>query len=66
MHRRAAHPEGLVLTKPNGDQRGFVDPKRSDGGHVLEDLWVMQGSVCDRKRPPTTVFPAPRFFPTLG
>lgn len=49
MHRRAAHPEGLVLTKPNGDQRGFVDPKRSDGGHVLEDLWVMQGSVCDLK-----------------
>ena len=31
----------------NGNERGFVDPKYVDGRPVLEDLWVMQGSICD-------------------
>jgi molybdenum cofactor biosynthesis enzyme MoaA len=30
-----------------GEQRGFVDPKRVLGRPALEDLWVMQGSLCD-------------------
>jgi MoaA/NifB/PqqE/SkfB family radical SAM enzyme len=41
------HPEGLKLFDTNGNNRGFVDPKRADGRPVLEDLWVMQGSICD-------------------
>src|SRR3954452_18031685 len=41
------HPNGLALLDRNGNQRGFVDPKRVDGSAVLEDLWVMQGSICD-------------------
>jgi sulfatase maturation enzyme AslB (radical SAM superfamily) len=41
------HAEGLELFDRNGNGRGFVDPKRMDGRPVLEDLWVMQGSVCD-------------------
>src|ERR1041385_592051 len=41
------HPDGLELRDGKGNQRGFVDPKRVDGRPVLEDLWVMQGSVCD-------------------
>lgn len=49
MTRHGAHPEGLILTKSNGEQRGFVDPKRCGVGPVLEDLWVMQGSICDLK-----------------
>jgi MoaA/NifB/PqqE/SkfB family radical SAM enzyme len=41
------HPEGLDLVDSRGNQRGFVDPKMSQDRPVLEDLWIMQGSVCD-------------------
>jgi MoaA/NifB/PqqE/SkfB family radical SAM enzyme len=41
------HPEGLELRNPRGEARGFVDPKQDGGRPVLEDLWIMQGSVCD-------------------
>jgi hypothetical protein len=41
------HSEGLELFDQNGNGRGFVDPKHVNGGPVLEDLWVMQGSICD-------------------
>jgi len=41
------HAEGLKLFDGNGHERGFVDPKCVDGRPVLEDLWVMQGSICD-------------------
>lgn len=41
------HAEGLELFDQNGNERGFVDPKCVDGRPVLEDLWVMQGSICD-------------------
>ncbi|HTT63185.1 MAG TPA: radical SAM protein [Bryobacteraceae bacterium] len=44
---RAQHPDGLALMNPHGEARGFVDPKLLDGQPVLEDLWVMQGSLCD-------------------
>ena len=43
------HPVGIELTSPKGEHRGFVEPKRRDGRPVLEDLWVMQGSLCDLK-----------------
>ncbi|HXE75027.1 MAG TPA: radical SAM protein [Candidatus Xenobia bacterium] len=43
------HPEGLELVGPRGEQRGYVDPKQVEGRYVLEDLWIMQGSVCDLK-----------------
>src|SRR5262249_61712134 len=41
------HPEGLGLFDQSGNERGFVDPKDVNGRPVLEDLWVMQGSICD-------------------
>ena len=41
------HAEGLELFDRNGNERGFVDPKSLDGRPILEDLWVMQGSICD-------------------
>ena len=44
-----SHPNGIELTGPKGEQRGFVEPKLRDGRPVLEDLWVMQGSLCDLK-----------------
>ncbi len=44
---RTQHPNGLELVNPHGEERGFVEPKRSRGQPVLEDFWVMQGSVCD-------------------
>lgn len=44
-----AHPEGLELVSPKGEARGYVEPKQIGGRYVLEDLWVMQGSVCDLK-----------------
>jgi MoaA/NifB/PqqE/SkfB family radical SAM enzyme len=44
-----AHPEGLELVSPKGEARGYVEPKQVAGQYVLEDLWVMQGSVCDLK-----------------
>ena len=43
------HPIGIALTSPKGEHRGFVDPKTRNGRPVLEDLWVMQGSLCDLK-----------------
>lgn len=43
------HPDGLKLTNGHGEPRGFVEPKRVDGRYQLEDLWVMQGSLCDLK-----------------
>src|SRR3990170_2531028 len=43
------HPVGIELTSPKGEHRGFVEPKMRDGKPVLEDLWVMQGSLCDLK-----------------
>jgi sulfatase maturation enzyme AslB (radical SAM superfamily) len=47
LFEAATHPAGLELLSPRGEERGFVDPKRVDGQPVLEDLWVMQGSLCD-------------------
>ncbi len=44
-----AHPGGLALVSERGEQRGFVEPKQFAGRPVLEDLWVMQGSLCDLK-----------------
>jgi len=43
------HPIGIELTSPKGEPRGFVDPQRKRGGPALDDLWVMQGSLCDLK-----------------
>ena len=43
------HPMGIDLVSSRGEHRGFVDPKQRDGQPVLEDLWVMQGSLCDLK-----------------
>jgi hypothetical protein len=43
------HPDGLALSNARGERRGYVEPKQIDGRPVLEDLWVMQGSVCDLK-----------------
>src|SRR5579884_2282803 len=39
------HPEGLQLISERGEQRGYVDPIPGR----LEDLWIMQGSICDLK-----------------
>ena len=44
---RPRHPQGLELVSPRGEPRGFVDPKVVEGRFALEDLWVMQGSLCD-------------------
>jgi hypothetical protein len=44
---RKLHLEGLDLADDRGTPRGFVDPKVSQDRPVLEDLWIMQGSVCD-------------------
>ena len=44
-----AHPDELQLTNARGEPRGYVDPKQIAGRYVLEDLWVMRGSVCDLK-----------------
>lgn len=43
------HPDGLALISPQGEPRGYVEPKQVNGRFVLEDLWVMQGSLCDLK-----------------
>src|SRR5579885_81843 len=43
------HPIGIQLTSAKGEQRGYVDFKSRSGVPVLEDLWVMQGSLCDLK-----------------
>ncbi|MDA2915046.1 hypothetical protein MYX77_14030, partial [Acidobacteriia bacterium AH_259_A11_L15] len=43
------HPDGLALTNAKGEPRGFVEPKQVGGHFVLEDLWIMQGSLCDLK-----------------
>ena len=44
---RQQHPDGLELVNQRGEERGFVEPKRLGGQPVLEDLWVMQGTLCD-------------------
>jgi Radical SAM superfamily len=44
---RPRHPDGLELVNQHGENRGFVDPKRLGERPVLEDLWVMQGTLCD-------------------
>src|SRR5215472_9394767 len=44
---KGMHPAGLELFDGNGNERGFVDPKFVDGRPTFEDLWVMQGSICD-------------------
>jgi hypothetical protein len=44
---KAMHPKGLALFDQAGNERGFVDPKYRGERPVLEDLWVMQGSICD-------------------
>jgi hypothetical protein len=44
-----AHPDELQLTNARGEPRGYVEPKQIAGRYVLEDLWVMQGSICDLK-----------------
>jgi hypothetical protein len=41
------HPAGLELFDRKGNERGFIDPKFVEGRPILEDLWVMQGSICD-------------------
>src|ERR1035437_2326751 len=43
------HPSGIELAGAKSERRGFVDPKLVDGKPVIEDLWVMQGSLCDLK-----------------
>ncbi len=43
------HPEGLELVSARGEARGHVDPKQVNGRYVLEELWIMQGSLCDLK-----------------
>ncbi len=48
MHIRQ-HPDGLELVNARGEARGHVDPMRLNGQCVLEDLWIMQGSLCDLK-----------------
>jgi sulfatase maturation enzyme AslB (radical SAM superfamily) len=35
------------LVNPRGEERGFVEPEWLGSQRVLEDLWVMQGSLCD-------------------
>ena len=44
-----SHPDGLALTNAKGEPRGYVEPKQVDGRFALEDLWIMQGSLCDLK-----------------
>ena len=44
-----AHPAGIELTNAQGEHRGYVDPKLENDHPVLDDLWVMQGSLCDLK-----------------
>jgi MoaA/NifB/PqqE/SkfB family radical SAM enzyme len=46
-NQRPRHPEGLELVNARSEPRGFVDPKVVGGQFALEDLWVMQGSLCD-------------------
>src|SRR2546425_4898595 len=43
------HPDGLELVNARGETRGYVDPRQVNGRYVLEDLWIMQGSICDLK-----------------
>jgi sulfatase maturation enzyme AslB (radical SAM superfamily) len=43
------HPDGLELVNAKGEHRGFVEPKRVAGRPAIEDLWIMQGSLCDLK-----------------
>src|SRR5579884_1921516 len=43
------HPEGLQLISERGEQRGYVDPIPVSRGRRLEELWIMQGSICDLK-----------------
>jgi sulfatase maturation enzyme AslB (radical SAM superfamily) len=43
------HPDGIEMVNARGEERGYVEPKRAKGQPVLEDLWVMQGSLCDLK-----------------
>ncbi|MGH9804135.1 MAG: radical SAM protein [Candidatus Acidiferrales bacterium] len=49
LPRVLQHPDGLPLASPRGEARGYVEPKQVAGRYVLEDLWVMQGSLCDLK-----------------
>jgi hypothetical protein len=46
---QVCHPEGLQLTGAHGEARGYVDFQSREGRPVLDDLWIMQGSVCDLK-----------------
>jgi MoaA/NifB/PqqE/SkfB family radical SAM enzyme len=41
------HPHGIQLLNGKGEKRGFADFKVVDGRPCLEDLWIMQGSLCD-------------------
>ena len=41
------HPDGIQLTGPKGETRGFVDPLVRCGMPSIDDLWIMQGSLCD-------------------
>jgi molybdenum cofactor biosynthesis enzyme MoaA len=43
------HPVGIDLAGSKGELRGFVDPQMKSGTPALDDLWVMQGSLCDLK-----------------
>src|SRR4051812_35219029 len=44
---RPRHPDGLELLNARGEHRGSVAPMTVEGRFALEDLWVMQGSLCD-------------------
>ena len=43
------HPVRIELTNSKGERRGSVAPKVKQGRPALEDLWIMQGSLCDLK-----------------
>src|ERR1700687_6402366 len=44
-----SHPAEIEMNGPTGERRGILDPQLRDGSPALEDLWVMQGSLCDLK-----------------
>ena len=43
------HPNGIQLTGPKGERRGFVNPQSHKRRPAIDDLWIMQGSLCDLK-----------------
>ena len=43
------HPNGIEPTNQKGERRGFVEPQIKGGRPALDDLWILQGSLCDLK-----------------